>query len=306
MRHLQMQPKTQEFQLRPKPGSASPLTTGTPAFTELRPERASPLQQAGYLLRPDLAGDIPQAAKAGCQPNRVRHAAISPCRPPQAHPEHPATQQAAGRQALVPPPRLGPIRGLRFGSAPQVPSPPGVRPQLSRSAGLWQVRRPAYMVLPCFSTVQAPPRPRSDLTPEGLGSWGPDAPHQTLPFPGSRDAPRGGPPSGRAPREEELAVLMLRCAARPHSLQSRGKTPQPAVTGARHWNRSGTRGSKGPQRKPTARSVARRRNERIKALSPSELHTATATLPAGQATPPRNSTLVASFGRSFVPGINTI
>ncbi|KAJ1143307.1 hypothetical protein NDU88_009617 [Pleurodeles waltl] len=169
MRHLQVQPNDQVFQIGPTPGSASPLTTGAPAFTKVRPRRASPLQQAGYLLRPDLAGDVPQAARAESQPNRVRHAAISPRWPPQAGPGHPATQEVAGRQAPpVSPPHLGPIECLRSGTALRAPSLPGVRPQLSWSAGSRPPAGAPARTQRC--RAQAPSMPWSDPTTEGLGS----------------------------------------------------------------------------------------------------------------------------------------
>ncbi|KAJ1193766.1 hypothetical protein NDU88_003062 [Pleurodeles waltl] len=76
------------------------------------------------------------------------------------------------------------------------------------------------------------------------------------PFCQQRRCPPGRPTS-RARSKRGSTHGVTGRAARPDPAPSGpGKSARPPITGARRWNRSGTRGSEGPQRKPSARSVA--------------------------------------------------
>ncbi|KAJ1099075.1 hypothetical protein NDU88_004179 [Pleurodeles waltl] len=125
---VQHQTETWVPQLRTKPGSASPISTGAPALIEARPDRASPHQQAGNPLRADLAGDVPQAAKAGYRLNECTmwqsaHAG-HPWPAPSTKPPTSSLQKG-----LLTSTASGAIKGSRAGSQLKVPGAPGDRPQ---------------------------------------------------------------------------------------------------------------------------------------------------------------------------------
>ncbi|KAJ1167412.1 hypothetical protein NDU88_007804 [Pleurodeles waltl] len=231
------------------PSSVAPILFLRAPRCSLRQGQAGPhpLQQAGYLLRPDLAGNVPQAAKARHQTDR--HTMQQSART--GHPRPALSTLPFGKQPSAGPPHLPRRRGN--------PNGPGLEPSHRRPANRETGPGPPGQSAPgrhagphtrrcTHPHREAQSRPRSDPTrpPEPSAA-------------GAKIPPSSSLAAATPPREaQQQDAPQKRKCARPGPVPSgpRKHRSQPPP-GACRQNRSSIGGPKGLQRRPSASTVAR-------------------------------------------------